>query len=248
MQPLFKAQPIIGTGFADILAGGDMAQAYKAALEQVLVQGQRLLPQIASFELAGRNGVRHASELIETHRFDYQVGDQIMRVPGVWLSQGYQATIAWVADLVGQMLWEAGTAMAPEDMEGLVLIDELDLHLHPSWQRVLVPALRASFPRVQFIATTHSPLLLTGLRDDEIVRLSSDEDGNIRALRGDDNPALMTGSELYDHYFGITRPRYAADFQRYSYLAGKPERSDDEDREVRELLARLQQVGIEPNE
>lgn len=51
-------------------------------------------------------------------------------------------------------------------MEGLVLIDELDLHLHPVWQQGLIAGLKHTFPRLQFVATTHSPLLLSGLEDE----------------------------------------------------------------------------------
>ena len=43
-------------------------------------------------------------------------------------------------------------------MQGIVLIDEIDLHLHPRWQRIIVPALLEAFPKLQFVATTHSPL------------------------------------------------------------------------------------------
>ena len=61
---------------------------------------------------------------------------------------------------------------------GLVLIDELDLYLHPLWQVGLVRALKATFPRVQFIVTTHSPMLLPGLERDEIIHLKLDDAGN----------------------------------------------------------------------
>ena len=79
------------------------------------------------------------------------------------LSDGYHVFIALVADIARRavMLNEFDGAEAPERVEGVVLIDELDLHLHPRWQRVALPRLRDAFPRLQFILTTHSPQVLS---------------------------------------------------------------------------------------
>ena len=88
--------------------------------------------------MRGRGGVKSAKQLVESHRFEFQSGSEHIRVPATWLSQGYQATISWVADLVGQMFWDADEEVDLSEMEGLVLIDELDLHLHPLWQVGLV--------------------------------------------------------------------------------------------------------------
>ena len=54
---------------------------------------------------------------------------------------------------------------------GIVLIDEIELHLHPKWQRAVLPALHKTFPNVQFIVTTHSPQVLSEVKDDEIIIL-----------------------------------------------------------------------------
>ena len=55
---------------------------------------------------------------------------------------------------------------------GLVLIDEIDLHLHPKWQRQIVPALKKIFPKIQFFATTHSPQVIGECKPEEIVLLT----------------------------------------------------------------------------
>jgi predicted ATP-binding protein involved in virulence len=57
------------------------------------------------------------------------------------------------------------------DGTGVVLLDEIELHLHPRWQRVLIESLRTTFPRVQFLATTHSPFIVQSLREDELINL-----------------------------------------------------------------------------
>jgi predicted ATP-binding protein involved in virulence len=61
---------------------------------------------------------------------------------------------------------------------GVVLIDEIDLHLHPKWQRRVVDDLRNVFPRIQFIATTHSPLIVQSLRRGELIDLNDDDPGD----------------------------------------------------------------------
>jgi predicted ATP-binding protein involved in virulence len=89
------------------------------------------------------------------------------------LSDGYRNMLAMVAD----MAWRATMlnphlgAEAPAKVGGVVLIDELDLHLHPKWQRIVVDSLRRVFPNVQFIATTHSPFIIQSLRDGELINL-----------------------------------------------------------------------------
>ena len=129
----------------------------------------------------------------------FKSGDSL---PTVWLSHGYQSSIAWLADLVGQILFEAKAPVLPEEMEGLVLIDEIDLHLHPTWQVAFIDALRSVFKRLQFIATTHSPLTLPALRADEVIVLDS-QDGKVIHRQVTASPQDMTGTELYRDYFEI---------------------------------------------
>ena len=89
------------------------------------------------------------------------------------LSDGYHVFIALVADIARRavMLNEIDGADAPARVEGVVLIDELDLHLHPRWQRVALPSLREAFPRLQFILTTHSPQVLSSAENRQVRRL-----------------------------------------------------------------------------
>ena len=89
------------------------------------------------------------------------------------LSDGYHVFIALVADIARRavMLNEFDGAGAPERAEGVVLIDELDLHLHPRWQRTALPSLRKAFPRLQFIVTTHSPQVLSSIKNRQVRRL-----------------------------------------------------------------------------
>ncbi|NJK32340.1 MAG: AAA family ATPase [Deltaproteobacteria bacterium] len=89
------------------------------------------------------------------------------------LSDGYRnivamvADIAWRASVLNPQLGERAAALA----EGVVLIDEIDLHLHPKWQRRVLADLRRAFPKLQLIATTHSPFIIQSLQPGQLVNL-----------------------------------------------------------------------------
>ena len=86
--------------------------------------------------------------------------------PFYHLSDGYRNTLAMAADIAvrAATLNPALSSLAMEETPGVVLIDEIDLHLHPKWQRQIVEDLRGAFPKIQFVATTHSPFIIQSLR------------------------------------------------------------------------------------
>ena len=110
------------------------------------------------------------------------------------LSDGYHVYIALVADIARRavMLNEVDGADAPAGVEGVVLIDELDLHLHPRWQRVVLPRLCEVFPRLQFVITTHSPQILSSAENRQVRRLVN---GRLQAdhvfVEGRDTNAIL---------------------------------------------------------
>ena len=110
------------------------------------------------------------------------------------LSDGYHAFIALVADIARRavMLNQSDGVDAPALVEGVVLIDELDLHLHPRWQRVVLPRLRDAFPRLQLVVTTHSPQVLSSAENRQVRRLV---DGRLQEgrvfVQGRDTNAIL---------------------------------------------------------
>jgi predicted ATP-binding protein involved in virulence len=91
------------------------------------------------------------------------------------MSDGQRGLIGLVADIARRAcLLNAETfgAQALKETSGLVLIDELDLHLHPKWQRRVIVDLKRIFPKIQFFATTHSPQVIGEARPEEIVLLT----------------------------------------------------------------------------
>lgn len=94
-------------------------------------------------------------------------------IPLRLMSSGYRSLVGMVADIAyrmailnPQLLYDV-----TESTDGIILIDELDLHLHPKWQWKIVDALRKTFPKVQFIATTHSPIIIASAEDVNIIKL-----------------------------------------------------------------------------
>jgi predicted ATPase len=76
------------------------------------------------------------------------------------LSDGYKSMMTWAADLVARMAENQPEARSTKDFRGIVLVDEVGLHLHPKWEAGLVRKLRKWFPKVQFFFSTHSPIMI----------------------------------------------------------------------------------------
>lgn len=103
----------------------------------------------------------------------YVVFNNGEELPFNYLSDGYRNLLAIFADLAYRCvtLNPQYESDAPSKSSGIVLIDELDLHLHPSWQKTIVKQLKDTFPGIQFVATTHSPFIIQETEDGELLRL-----------------------------------------------------------------------------
>ncbi|MDE7002160.1 MAG: AAA family ATPase [Lachnospiraceae bacterium] len=84
------------------------------------------------------------------------------------LSGGYKAVLSVVADIAKRLAIANPDAENPLEEEAVILIDELDLHLHPRWQKTIVEDLKRTFPNCQFIITTHSPFIIQSLQAGEL--------------------------------------------------------------------------------
>jgi hypothetical protein len=224
----------------------DLADHFSQVLQRVIDEAVDLVPGLMSVHWGlGPGGPPSVTER-QTARL--RLGGVELSVPLTWMSQGYQSTLGWIADMIGQFIEDVDAAIGPEQMEGLVLIDELDLHLHPTWQVGIVEALRQVFPRIQFIATTHSPLVTSALRADEVLLLRMEE-GRVVAAQPTVDPRRLTGSELYAALYGIeaTFPsRVGQQAWRYARLSQNPFRSAAEEAEREGLALTLVSAGALP--
>lgn len=112
------------------------------------------------------------------------------------LSDGYRNLIGMVADMAYRCITLNPQLKenAVTETEGVVLIDEVGLHLHPKWQRKVVNDLKRTFPKVQFIATTHSPFVVQSLKASELVNLDRISDVN---------PSDLTVEEVVVNLMGV---------------------------------------------
>jgi hypothetical protein len=116
---------------------------------------------------------------VDAASFDTLVDTPQGRVPFEYLSSGFRASLAMLLGIIREI--EIRDFEIPaQQFNGVILIDELDLHLHPTWQRTIVGALKKAFPSAQFIVTTHSPHMIQHAERDEVIALISDGSSNPR--------------------------------------------------------------------
>ncbi len=125
-------------------------------------------------------------------------------VQAIDLPDGYKSTLAWFADMCST--WISATVPSgrkgddPRAITGIVLVDEIGLHFHPSLERSIISMLRRVLPNVQFIVTTHSPLVLSSFDRSEIILFDKDADGGLRYL--DRQIFGFTTNEVYEWLMG----------------------------------------------
>jgi hypothetical protein len=113
------------------------------------------------------------------------------------LSSGERNLLALVGDIAIRLIQLNPNVTNPlEEGRGIILIDEIDLHLHPLWQRKVIPKLREIFSEIQFVVTTHSPFVVQSVEAKQ--RFILDEDG-IRILNRDDD---LSYEAIMRDYFG----------------------------------------------
>jgi energy-coupling factor transporter ATP-binding protein EcfA2/nucleoside phosphorylase len=141
-------------------------------------------------------------------------GAAVGKVPLGALSDGYLTTAGWVLDMIARWTEEARRSGQPvgedfaERMTGLALVDEIDLHLHPRWQRDIISTIRGLFPQMTFVVTTHNPLTLLGARPGEVHILRRDDETGGITIEQRDLPAGATAEQvLTGEWFGLASTR-----------------------------------------
>jgi len=175
------------------------------------------------------------------------------------LSDGYQNMTALFGDLISKWSnrfdWAANETRYqnfPEDAfnnisdnQGLILIDELDLHLHPKWQRALLDFLARELPSFQIIATTHSPLTAQQAGEGELFTLKKDENGKVGILPFIGSPDKLLVSDLLTakDAFGLNTTeslRVERLKNRYRELKDNTQKTENEENEWKQIQMELQ--------
>ena len=162
------------------------------------------------------------------------------------LSSGTEGTLLWIRWLALKMVhhykyerevWEKKPA--------ILLIDEIENHLHPTWQRRVIPALLEHFPGLQIFATTHSPFVVAGLKAGQVHLLNRDENGRVTATTNTEDVIGWTADEILRTMMGVDDPTDAATAaaaHELRQLRQEPPRDDPEDEERRQQqIAELRQ-------
>jgi predicted ATP-binding protein involved in virulence len=155
-----------------------------------------------------------------------------VNLPFTALSDGYRGYIGMVADMLFHLNHVCPQDRKLIDLTGVVLIDDVDLHLHPSWQRTVVPKLAATLPRLQFIVTSHSPLVAATLYAWNIRIIDSPPDGPSHVSKVDERiHGLNADQVLTSSYFGMPSSRAEDQVKKLANMAddvarrGSPEAS-----------------------
>ena len=160
------------------------------------------------------------------------------------LSQGTQSTIQWLAHF---LFGYAQYYDYPENLEekpAILIVDEIDAHLHPSWQRRIIPALTGNFPNLQIFCSTHSPLMLAGLGEGQVQLLSRDE-GKVTVSRNRWDMAGWSAEEILRSVLGVRDTMdltTASEIDRMGALSIQEELTEGEKAELEELRQRVGEV------
>lgn len=174
-----------------------------------------------------------------------------LEVPLDRISQGMSSTLAWVGTLLQRLYDLYPDDPEPSSREALVLLDEVDAHLHPSWQLAVVPALRKRFERVQFVATTHSALVVLNTLPGEVIQLRREADRIDAVPITQSFAGLRADQALVGPGFDLHSARDAATtklYDEYLGLLGRPDRDEGMERRIRELAEELDHVLASPGD
>jgi len=197
--------------------------------ELASIQQKEETPVLQSIKNAATNALENCTDI----SFDFEEGRVIVdfeddiSIPFEHLSDGQRTILGLFCDIARRVaiLNPHLGGEASEKTKGVVLIDELDLHLHPKWQMKIVEDLRKVFPNIQFICTTHSPILLRSVEKEKILILENGEKSNDEIFsKGRD-----INSILYD-------------------FMGVPKRTKEYEEKVDNLFGYLEDENIEKSE
>jgi energy-coupling factor transporter ATP-binding protein EcfA2 len=184
---------------------------------------------------------------VDRHTWQVNVETPDGIVPIDQVSQGMSSLLGWVGTTLQRMYEIRPSATNPESESAIVLVDEIDAHLHPEWQKLLVSLLTKQFPNTQFIATTHSPLVVAGMKANEVF-IAQRSIGDSKKVTVEPAPLEFEGMRadqiLTSPLFGLSTTRSsstASDMDRYAALLSKPDslKSEEERAELTALRSKL---------
>jgi predicted ATP-binding protein involved in virulence len=170
---------LLQTDYAARSASGKIQERFQKQLYQIIEILKRILPEVEDIRIAP------ADENIPRPRAEFLTPYGWVHLSSLGL--GYRTSIAWMVDLAVRLFRRYPDSEDPLAEPAIVLVDEIDLHLHPKWQRTIMDFLTERFPNTQFIVTAHSPLVVQAAKDANIVLLRREGDRVVI----DNNPEII---------------------------------------------------------
>jgi len=213
---------------------GRKAKRFEAFAKRVREALISILPEVADIR------IRAADEPGGSPRVEAKTPDGW--VPLRRLGFGYQSQIAWLVDFASRMFERYPDSPDPLAEPAVVLVDEIDLHMHPRWQRQIIGYLTERCPNTQFIVTAHSPLVVQAAADANIVLLRREGDHVVI----DNHPEVMTNWRvdqiLTSELFGVDSarpPQIEAPLKERRALLAKTKLSGRDRARLAELEAQI---------
>ena len=165
----------------------------------------------------------------ELEKGDYLFERAGNRVPFLSMSDGYRAFIGWVADLLYHICYGCPPGKKLVESRGIVMVDEIDLHLHPRWQMAVIKTVAKALPRMQFIFTSHSPLVAGSLEWMNIITLKTAAKTNRTVAKRlkQSIHGLDADQILLTDFFGLRTTRAASKKTKLDELARRAGQGDD---------------------
>ena len=231
--------------FLDYASGAKDAEIESRVLDLLKDTISRVLPEKPAVEIE-----IHPPDILGTGR---QGGVYAKTFTGLVrmsaLSLGYRTTTGWVVDFAWRLSNRYRSSPNPFSEPAVVMIDEIDLHLHPRWQRLIINELTALFPATQFIVTSHSPLIVQVAEDAKLIMLGKQEQEGRVAIENDlDMPRnLRVDQILTSLLFGIQSSRSPSIqllLDERAALLDKMDRTEEEDNRLRDIRREIDGLPV----
>ncbi|GEQ86444.1 hypothetical protein ULMS_19520 [Patiriisocius marinistellae] len=222
---------------------GDPKKVSVAQFDQIAIALKNVL-QLPDNKLIYRRKTKEG-----TYELFIKINKQKQGITVKELSAGYKSIIAMTINIIREILntWDSFKIA-----EGIVLVDEIGVHLHPKWKLQIISTLREIFPAMNFIITTHEPLCLRGINEGEVALMKMDENNQVIALMDLPSPKALTIEQLItSKFFGLITsfdPEIEAQLNSFYLLKSKLNPTPNEIEKLETLRRNLEHINVIDNE
>ena len=182
----------------------------------------------------------------DQYKLMVKTDDGVIPIDG--LSDGYQNMVSWIGDLLYRVTDIFKDHQDPLNARGVLLIDEIDLHLHPIWQRKLLDFIKTTLPNMQLIATTHSPFVAQQAGPGELFTIERNNDNQLHIDQFTGNPQeLLLHQLIMSDVFGLKtdESRHVEELKlEHDSLMNLANRDNTQEDKLKQVKKQLDEVPI----